>query len=88
MCNSIIFKLQLKGGAVRMCMIKIFRGGRGGDTFKTPYEQLLPLPTSCFKMFLERSLNPPKKKIDHTQLAKNNDETTFFRCLLHCQKKS
>ena len=43
------------------CMIKIFRGGRGGDTFKTPspYEQLLPLPTPCFKMFLERSLNDP-----------------------------
>ena len=43
-------------------MIKIFRGGgRGGDTFKTPspYEQLLPLPTPCFKMFLERSLNDP-----------------------------
>ena len=44
-----------------MCMIKIFRGGRGGDTFKTPspYEQLLPLPTPCFKMFLERSVNDP-----------------------------
>ena len=24
-----------------------------------PYEQLLPLPTPCFKMFLERSLNDP-----------------------------
>ena len=33
-----------------MCMIKIFRGGRGGDTSKPlpPYEQLLPLPTPCF----------------------------------------
>ena len=43
-------------------MIKIFReGDRGGDTFKTPspYEQLLPLPTPCFKIFLERSLNDP-----------------------------
>ena len=43
-------------------MIKIFqRGGRDGDTFKPPslYEQLLPLPTTCFKMFLERSLNDP-----------------------------
>ena len=45
-------------------MIKIFRGGgggRGGDTFKTPspYEQVLPLPTPCFKMVLERSLNDP-----------------------------
>ena len=36
-------------------------GGRGGDTFKppSPYEQLLPLPTPCFEMFLERSLNDP-----------------------------
>ena len=25
----------------------------------SPYEQLLPLPTPCFKMFLERSLNDP-----------------------------
>ena len=47
------------------CMIKIFRGGgeegRGGDTFENPslYEQLLPLPTSCFRMFLERSLTDP-----------------------------
>ena len=32
---------------------KNFLEGRGGDTFKTPspYEQLLPLPTPCFKMF-------------------------------------
>ena len=47
---------------VTQCMIKIFlRGGRSGDTFKTssPWEQLLPLPTLCFKMFLERSLNAP-----------------------------
>ena len=38
-----------------------FSGGRGGDTFKTPspYEQLLPLPTPCFKMFLEKSLYDP-----------------------------
>ena len=45
-----------------MCMIKIFRGGgQGGDTFKNHslYEQLLPLPTPCFKMFLERSLADP-----------------------------
>ena len=42
-------------------MIKVFpAGGRGGDTFNTPsYEQLLPLPTPCFKMFLERSFNDP-----------------------------
>ena len=25
----------------------------------SPYEQLSPLPTPCFKMFLERSLNDP-----------------------------
>ena len=43
------------------CMIKIFWGGRGGDTFKIPS----PLRTNfafthpCFKMFLERSLNDP-----------------------------
>ena len=43
------------------CMIKIFRGCSGGDTFKThsPYEQLLPLPTPGFKLFLERFLNDP-----------------------------
>ena len=36
-------------------------GGRG-HTFKTshlPYEQLFPLPTPCFEMFLEKSLNDP-----------------------------
>ena len=41
--------------------MKIFLGGgRGGDTFKmpSPYEQLLSLPTPCFK-FLKRSLNNP-----------------------------
>ena len=48
-------------------MIKIFRGGRGGDTLKTPspYEQLLPLLTPCFKMFLERSLNDPHPPPPH-----------------------
>ena len=54
-------------------MIKIFRGGRGGDTFKTPspYEQRLPLPTPYFKMFLERSLNdlpPPPPHFKHLSL--------------------
>ena len=46
-------------------------GGSGGDTFKTPspYEQLLPLPTPCFKMFLERSLNdPPPPHFKHLSL--------------------
>ena len=41
------------------CMIKIFQGDRGGDTFKPPYEQLLPLPTPCFKMFWKDSLMTP-----------------------------
>ena len=39
-----------------------FSGGAGVVTpLKPPplYEQLLPLPTPCFKMFLERSLNDP-----------------------------
>ena len=46
---------------------KNFRGGRDGDTFKTPspYEQLLPLPTPYFKMFLERSLNDPHPPPSH-----------------------
>ena len=43
-------------------MINIFRRGRGGDTFKTPppYEQLLPLHITCFKMFLDRSFHNPR----------------------------
>ena len=42
-------------------MIKIFRGAGVVTPSKPPppYEQLLPLPTPCFKMFLERSLNDP-----------------------------
>ena len=42
------------------CTIKIFWGSdNGGDTFKipSPDEQFIPLPTHCFKVFLERSLN-------------------------------
>ena len=53
------------------CMIKIFRGGRGGDTFKPPppYEQLFPLPIRCFWMFLQRSLNdPPPPHFKHPSL--------------------
>ena len=44
------------------CMIKIFWGGAGVVTpLKSPssYEQLLPLPTPCFNIFLERCLNDP-----------------------------
>ena len=42
-------------------MIKIFRGAGVVTPSKPPppYEQLLLLPTPCFKMFLERSLNDP-----------------------------
>ena len=62
-----------------------FSGGAGVVTPSKPspsYEQILPLPTPCFKMFLERSLNdpttplqasltatpspPPHKNFDHT----------------------
>ena len=44
------------------CMIKIFWGLAGVVTPSKPpphYEQLSPLPTPCFKTFLERSLNDP-----------------------------
>ena len=43
-------------------MIQIFQeGGRGGAPSNPPplYEQLLPLPTPCFIMFLKRSFNDP-----------------------------
>ena len=35
------------------CMIKIFWGGRGGDTFKTPppYEKLFPFPPPILRCF-------------------------------------
>ena len=67
--------------AVAWCMIKIFRRGRGDDTFKSPspYEQLLPLPTPCFKMFLERSLNdppPPPTHFKHLSLLPLSPSTT------------
>ena len=53
------------------CMIKIFRGAGVVTPSKPPppYEQLLPLPTPCFKMFLERSLNdPPPPHFKHLSL--------------------
>ena len=52
------------------CMIKIFWGA-GVVTPSTPpppYEQHLPLPNPCLKMFLERSLNdpqPPNPTLNH-----------------------
>ena len=45
-----------------LCMIKIFGEGEGVMTPSKPsppYEQLLPLPTPCSEIFLERSLNDP-----------------------------
>ena len=69
-------RLKAKGfgatslSVVGKCMIKIFWGAGVVTAFKTPspYEQLLPLLTPCFKMFLERSLNdphPPTSSIFH-----------------------
>ena len=45
-----------------MCMIKILREGAGVVIPlkpPPPYEQLLPLQSLCFKIFLERFLNDP-----------------------------
>ena len=55
------------------CMIKIFWGAGVVTPSKPPhpYEQLLPLPTPYFKMFLERSLNDP-----HPQ----NQTSSTFHC--------
>ena len=50
-------------------MIKIFQGGSGVVTPSKPllhYEQLLPLSTPCFKMFLERSLKDPPLQASFT----------------------
>ena len=46
---------------VCLCMIKIFLGGKGGDTFKAPssLQTTFAFTHPCFKMFLERSLNYP-----------------------------
>ena len=44
-----------------------------------PYEQLLPLPTPYFKMFLERSLNephPPPPHFKHLSLLPPSPSTT------------
>ena len=41
------------------CMIKIFWGGRSGDTFNPPYEQLLPLPTPFLRRFWRDPLMTP-----------------------------
>ena len=43
------------------CMIKIFWGGRDGDTTKTPspYEQLLPIPTPILRCFWKDPLMTP-----------------------------
>ena len=59
-------------------MIKIFRGAGMVTPSKPPppYEQLLPLPTPCFKMFLERSLNdPPPPHFKHLSLLPPSPST-------------
>ena len=71
-------RLKAKGfggtflSVVGKCMIKIFRGAGVVTAFKTPspYEQLLPLFTPCFKMLLERFLNdpPPPPHFKHLSL--------------------
>ena len=57
-----------------------FSGGGGMVTPSKPpslYEQLSPLPTPCFKMFLERSLNePPPPHFKHLSLLHPSPSTT------------
>ena len=52
------------------CMIKIFQGGRGGDTFKTPspYEQLLPLPPPVLRCFWKGPSMTPTTPFEHLSL--------------------
>ena len=62
-------------------MIKIFQGAGVVTPSKPPppYKQLLPLPTPCFKMFLERSLNdppPPPPHFKHLSLLPPTPSTT------------
>ena len=59
--TMLLFPSVMRAQLFTKCMIKIFRGARVVTRSKPPppYEQLLPLPTPCFKMFLERSLNDP-----------------------------
>ena len=63
------------------CTIKISRGAGVVTPSKPPppYEQHLPLPTPCFKMFLERSLNdppPPPPHFKHLSLLPPTPSTT------------
>ena len=65
---------------ISWCMIKIFQGAGVVTPSKPPppYEQLLPLPTPCFKMFLERSLNdPPPPHFKHLSLLPPTLSTTL-----------
>ena len=69
------------GNCEAKCMIKIFWGAGVVTPSKPPppYEQLLPLPTPCFKMFLERSLNdphPPPPHFKHLSLLPPSPSTT------------
>ena len=73
---------RINNVAFAWCMIKIFLGGQGWWHLQNPippYEQLLPLPTPCFKMFLERSLNdphPPPPHFKHLSLLPPSPSTT------------
>ena len=72
MCLSpTIFLSEIKDIFCSGVRLKFSGGGRGSDTFKTPspYEQFLPLPTPCFMMFLERSLNDPRPLPSHKHLS-------------------
>ena len=73
-------KCLLGGGRGRVkCIIKIFRVAGVVTPSKPPppYEQLLPLPTPYFKMFLERSLNdPPPPHFKHLSLLPPSPSTT------------
>ena len=80
--NSVIL-VYSAGGLLqlRLCMIRIFRGAVVVTPSKPPppYKQLLPLPTPCFKMFLERSLNdPPPPHFKHLSLLPPSPSTTPF----------
>ena len=76
-CQNV--KINPSKGEKEKCMIIIFWGDRVMTPSKPPppYEQLLPLPTPYFKMFLERSLNdPPPPHFKHLSLLLPTPSTT------------
>ena len=77
-----IYPSQLTVEKVK-CMIKIFRGGRGGDTFKPPrpYKQLLPLPTPCLRCFWEDLLMTPTPHFKHCSLLPPSPPENFDHTL-------